>query len=77
MTPKTQTETPLPPRERILAAAGELSLVAALQKPGGMRRTMSPWLIHTENSLGSPLNSAAGGSEMRTTAGPYSRLVPG
>src|SRR5256885_2991099 len=24
MTPKTQTETPLPPRERILAAAGEL-----------------------------------------------------
>jgi len=33
---------------------GELSLVAADAKPGGILRTTSPWLIHTENSDGRP-----------------------
>src|SRR5690349_19777088 len=58
---------PISPSPFHIAAAGELVLVAAEQKPGGRRRTTSPWLIQTENSAGRFLNIAAGGSLMRST----------
>src|ERR1700687_3089983 len=57
---------PMTPSPFHIAAAGELSLVAAEQKPGGKVRTTSPWLIQTENSAGKPLKIAAGGSLTRT-----------
>ncbi len=57
------------------ATMGTLSVLAVARKPGGIRRTWSPWFIHTVSVPASPAKRPPGssGESNDPSARPYSR----
>ena len=51
-----------------------VEVTAVRWKPAGSSRASSPWLIHTCNDCGRPVNRAVALSSIVTSAWPYSRL---